>query len=90
MHLNANVHGYIKMITYEFIDLNTNEIIECKLKISELDAYMNSHPTYQRHHSSPVATVRSVPKIPGGFRDVLHKIHERAPGSVLNTNTTGF
>lgn len=78
------------MITYEFIDSNTNEIIQFKLKISELDSFMRDHPTYQRYHSSSIPTVRSVPKIPGGFRDVLHKIHERAPGSVLNTNTTGF
>ena len=31
-------------------------------------------------------TVRDTPKMDNGFREVLHKIHERTPGSVLKDN----
>jgi hypothetical protein len=73
------------MPTYEFIDTSNNEIFEKSMKISELDSYLAENPTHQRHHSSapplgdPVRL--GIRKVDNGFKEVLHKISERAPGA---------
>jgi hypothetical protein len=34
-----------------------------------------------------VATIRDTPKMPGGFREVLQKVHSSMPGSTLKDST---
>lgn len=78
------------MPTYLFKDSVTSEIFETVMKISELEEYMKTNPTHQRYYDGVapgmVDPVRvGVRKKDAGFKEVLQKIHERTPGSQLNT-----
>jgi hypothetical protein len=77
------------MPSYEFKNKETGEIIEKQMKIAERDQFLQDNPLYEPYHSSVAAVgdpVRlGVRKVDKGFREVLQKIHERSPGSRLNT-----
>jgi len=80
------------MPLYEFQDKDTNDIHEVFMKMSEKPQYLLNNPNLIAIISSAPAICDSVivgvKKVDGGFKDVLAKIHERSPGSTLNTNST--
>lgn len=73
------------MPTYSFRNKETGELSEHVMKMSELDAFKESHPELERYMNDipgladPVRLGRV--KIDNGFREVLHRISERAPGA---------
>lgn len=77
------------MPIYEFKNKETGEVIEKQMKIAERDLFLQDNPSFEQHHSSVAAVGDSVRlgvrKADKGFREVLQKIHERSPGSRLNT-----
>lgn len=79
------------MPTYTFRDTETGEIFDKTLKIAELDQYKLDNPTHERYFEGQSPTIGDpvrlgVRKLDNGFREVLQKIHERAPGSRLKDN----
>lgn len=79
------------MPTYDFIDNQTGEQFTKVMKIAEKEQYLSDNPHIQQTHLAVPAIgdpVRlGVRKMDGGFKEVLQKIHSRAPGSTLNTTT---
>lgn len=72
------------MPNYTFKDTETGEVFDLTMKIAELDEYKQANPTHQQVLSAvpmgdPVQL--GVRKIDNGFREVLQKISERAPGA---------
>lgn len=79
------------MPTYEFKNKVTGEIFEKVMKIPEKEQYLADNPDLESYFGSmniadPVTL--GITKLPGGFKEVLQGIHERTPGSKLNTITT--
>lgn len=78
------------MPTYNFQHKTTGEVIEKTLKISERDEWLNNNLDWQQIHLGAPAMGDSVRlgirKNDNGFREVLQKIHEKAPGSILKDN----
>ena len=79
------------MPTYTFSNLDTGELEEHVMKMSELDAFKVSNPRLERafvdtpSFGDPVRMGRIKPD--NGFREVLQKISERSPGGrVLRDN----
>jgi hypothetical protein len=76
------------MPTYKFKDKNTGEVFERTMKIAELDQFRDDNPHLETIISAPMICdpVRvGVRRQDGGFKEVLQKVHERTPGSKLNT-----
>lgn len=76
------------MPTYQFKNTKTGEVIEKQMKIAEKEDFLKENPDFESFHSTmnlgdPVRL--GVRKVDGGFKEVLQKIHSRAPGSRLNT-----
>jgi hypothetical protein len=78
------------MPTYNFQHKTTGEIIEKSLRIAERDEWLKDNLEWQQVHLDAPAmgdSVRlGVRKHDQGFKEVLHKIHERSPGSRLKDN----
>ena len=76
------------MPTYPFKNLNTLEIEEHVLRVSEYDKFKEDNPHLQRYidsmpgTSDPVRLGRLKPA--EGFREVLRNIEKGSPGSKLN------
>jgi hypothetical protein len=72
------------MPTYTFSNLDTGELEEHVMKMSELDAFKVSNPRLERafvdtpSFGDPIRMGRVKPD--NGFREVLQKISERSPG----------
>lgn len=77
------------MPLYEFKNVETGEIIEIQLKISEYDEYVKNNPTMERYHSSapPIGDpVRlGLRKPHDAFRDKLKDIKKKHYKSNINT-----
>jgi hypothetical protein len=75
------------MPTYSFQNTTTGEVVDKILKIAEREVWLKDNPDWQQIHTKAPAMgdpVRlGVKRIDNGFREVLQKIHERAPGSTL-------
>jgi hypothetical protein len=75
------------MPTYDFQHKVTGEVIEKILRISEKEEWLQENPEWQQVILNAPAmgdSVRlGVKRIDNGFREVLQKIHEKAPGSTL-------
>lgn len=77
------------MPTYTFKNTETNEEFDKFMSISAREEYLKENP-----HIQPVITAVAfvdpvrigVRKKDSGFKEVLQKIHERAPGSDLKKN----
>lgn len=73
------------MPTYDFKNLNTNEIETFTMKISELDSFKENNPHLERHItgapglSDPVRLGLVKPST--GFRELLKDIKKRNRGS---------
>lgn len=79
------------MPTYNFRDKNSGEEFEIHMRISELDQYKADNPHLEQFLTRAPAMTDSVRMgrtgHDGGFKEVLQKIHEKTPGSVLNKTT---
>lgn len=73
------------MPTYTFRNKETGETFDQFMSISAREEYLKENPNLEPVIGA-VATIRDNPKMPGGFREVLQKIHERSPGSILKNN----
>jgi hypothetical protein len=77
------------MPRYDFKDKNTGEVFEKIMKIAEKEQYLKDNPNMESHIGTAPAigdSVRlGVRKADNGFKDVLQQIHQRTPGSNLNT-----
>ena len=74
------------MPIYTFRDVNTNEIFDLMMSISDLDKYKEQHPHHERYIDSAPSIVSGVSitgKIDDGFKSVLSKIAEAHPTSVV-------
>jgi hypothetical protein len=76
------------MPTYSFIDVNTKEVVEFKLKISEYDQFSADNPHLIRYiDEAPrvvgaISTVGSIEgKTDNTWKEVLSKIAEQNPNS---------
>ena len=79
------------MPTYIFRNKETGEQIEKMMKISELDSFREQNPQLETVIQSPMICdpVRvGARKMDTGFKEVLQKVHERSPGSKLNTTSS--
>jgi hypothetical protein len=75
------------MPTYNFRDLNTKEEFQKFMSISAREEFLKENPHIETIvNGAPMLMdpVRAgVRRIDSGFKEVLQKIHERAPGSDL-------
>jgi len=75
---------YTKMPVYTFKDLETDEIYDINLRMSELDEYKKENPNHERYFDEvPGLISGSGQKVDGGFKEVLTKISEAHPYSPL-------
>jgi hypothetical protein len=70
------------MPTYTFKNKDTGETFDQFMSISAREEYLRDNPQLETV-IGVVAMVRDTPKLDGGFREVLQKIHERSAGSTL-------
>jgi RAB protein geranylgeranyltransferase component A len=70
------------MPTYTFRDKNTGETYDKFMSMSAREEFLLENPNIETVIGA-VATIRDTPKLDGGFREVLQKIHERTGGSNL-------
>ena len=79
------------MPTYTFRDLNTNEISEHVMRISEYDEFVKNNPQLERYHGTDSAPGLSDPVRLGirqpasGFKDLLKQIRKNNIWSKINT-----
>lgn len=75
------------MPTYSFYNNQTGEQFDALMKISERDIFLKENP-----HLSPVVSAPAIVsgvsssrlnKVPTGFNEVLHKVSEAHPTSVV-------
>lgn len=78
------------MPTYEFRNKETGEVIEVFMKISAREQYLkdNSHLEQTMTQAPAFAGDHITLKKDNGFKEVLQKIHSRAPGSDLNKTSS--
>ena len=74
---------YTKMPVYTFKDKETNEIFDINIRMSELDDYKKEYPNHERYFDEAPGLVSGSLKSDSGFNDVLTKISEAHPDSVL-------
>lgn len=75
------------MPTYEFVNTETGEEFESFMKISEREEYLKTNPNIQPRLTAP-AIVSGIAgsgqnKVPSGFNEVLSKVAEAHPTSVV-------
>lgn len=77
------------MPTYDFKDRATGNVFTQTMRIAEKEIFLSENPNIEQlilrapAIGDPVRL--GVRKVDGGFKEVLQKIHSRAPGSDLNT-----
>ena len=78
------------MPTYDFRNKETGEVFERIMKIAEKEQYLLDNPHLEQALlTAPAFTGDHVVlKKDTGFKEVLQKIHEKTPGSQLNTIST--
>ena len=78
------------MPTYEFRNIETGEVTEHIMRISEREQFIKDNPHLQQ-------TITSAPAFAGdhitikkdtGFKEVLQRIHEKTPGSQLDKSSS--
>ena len=80
------------MPTYAFRDKETGEVTEKFMSISAREEYLKQNPQLESMvNGAPMICdpVRvGARKMDTGFKEVLQKIHSRAPGSTLNQGSS--
>ena len=79
------------MPTYRFLNNETGEEYEEFMKISELDAYLESHPEVTQQPTAPaLSSGRGLGKPDAGFRDVLKQIKKNANKGITRSTIETF
>lgn len=78
------------MPVYDFRNKDTGEVFTQTMKISEKEQYLKDNPNVESYFGDTQMNIGDpvrlgIRKADGGFKEVLQKIHSRAPGSRLNT-----
>ena len=78
------------MPVYDFRNKDTGEVETKTMRISEKEQYLKDNPNIESYFGDTQLNIGDpvrlrVRKADGGFKEVLQKIHSRAPGSNLNT-----
>lgn len=75
------------MPTYDFRNKETGDVFEKFMKIAEKEQYLLDNPQLEQALlTAPAFTGDHVSiKKDSGFKEVLQKIHQKTPGSQLNT-----
>jgi hypothetical protein len=78
------------MPTYEFRNKETGEVTEHFMKMSAKDDFLAANPHLEQTMTQAPAFAGDhiAVKKDGGFKEVLQKIHSRAPGSKLNKTSS--
>lgn len=78
------------MPTYEFRNKETGEITEHFMKMSAKDDFLAANPHLEQTMTQAPAFAGDhiILKKDTGFKEVLQRIHERAPGSELNKTSS--
>ena len=78
------------MPTYDFRNKETGEVFERIMKIADKEQYLLDNPHLEQALLSAPAFTGDhiIVKKDSGFKEVLQKIHEKTPGSQLNTIST--
>lgn len=80
------------MPTYAFRDKTSGDIFEKFMSISAREEYLKTNPNIESQlNGAPMVCdpVRvGARKFDSGFKEVLQKIHSRAPGSTLNRGSS--
>ena len=78
------------MPTYDFRNKETGEVFERIMKIADKKQYLLDNPHLEQALLSAPAFTGDhiIVKKDSGFKEVLQKIHEKTPGSQLNTIST--
>jgi len=80
------------MPTYVFRNKETGEQFEQVMKMSELDSFRAENPqletVIQAVAFGDPTKLTTTRKFDSGFKEVLQKIHSRAPGSELNKTSS--
>jgi len=74
------------MPTYTFKDTKTQEVFDVILSMSEYDVYKSQHPNHERYFDEApkiVSGVSTTNRVPDGFKEVLSKVSEAHPTSVV-------
>lgn len=77
------------MPIYTFRDINTDEVFDIMMSLSDYDKYKEQHPHHERYIDSAPNIVSGVSisdKRDDGFKEVLSKISEAHPHSPLADN----
>lgn len=78
------------MPTYTFRNKETGEVFDQFMKIGEREYFLTTNPNLEVVIGTPVVidpTRLGTLKHDAGFKEVLQKIHEKTPGSVLDRTT---
>ena len=79
------------MPTYVFMNNETGEVYEEFMKISELDAYLESNPNVTQQVTAPaLSSGRGMGKPDAGFRDVLKQIKKNANKGITRSTIETF
>ena len=84
------------MPLFEFLNKETGETFEKLISNADKDVFLEENPHIQQLLDAPMISMDStrfmgVKKVDQGWKDVLRKVHSRAPGSELTkTSTIGF
>lgn len=70
------------MPTYTFKNTETGETFDQFMSMSKREEFLKENPHLETVIGA-VAMIRDTPKLPGGFREVLQKVHAGSPGSTL-------
>lgn len=74
------------MPIYTYRDVNTNEIFDVMMSMSDLQEYSKQNPSHERYFDSVPAIVSGVStstRTDDGFKEVLSRIAEAHPESTL-------
>lgn len=81
------------MPTYEFKNLNTNEVWEDFMSISACEEYLNANKNIQQLPASPAiisGAMGKKSKPDNGFRDILKRIKKKHSGGFTKANIETF
>jgi hypothetical protein len=74
------------MPTYTFINKETNEVFDVILSMKEYDEFKSKNPNCERHFDEApkvVSGTSTTNRVPDGFKEVLSKVSEAHPTSVV-------
>jgi hypothetical protein len=80
------------MPTYNFVDVNTGDVVSEWMKMSEVDSFLESNPRLRRGVDAPGVINHNLLQVKGvksrpdeGFREVLSKVKQTHPLGTVNT-----